>query len=155
MSMQMHPVFEMPLRRLAALVVTGLALLTLPGASPFAKAADETAAMGEPDPRWIDYLERKKLLDKIDGKTVAMVNVYFDPNRIEPGVPLGTDFGVLAGEALRAVFPPDSDVDISRLLSSDAREALRKQFALDPQILGMTVRVGVPINVPAGRAGSP
>lgn len=132
-------------------VAFGLTAVVFTAAAvPAPAIAVEQAAVAPPDPRWIDYLREKKLLDEIDGQTVAMVDVYFDPSRIEPGVPLGTDFSVLAGEALRAAFPPDSDVDIARLMSPDAREALRKEFARDPSILGTTVRVGVPIVDPSG-----
>lgn len=151
--MRTKPIYTPTLRLMFGLCAMGIGID--PSATHVAKAAGETAAMGEPDPRWIDYLRGKKLLEEVDGKTVAMVNVYFDPSRIEPGVPLGTDFGVFAGEALRAAFPPDSDVDISRLLSPDARETLRKQFALDPQLLGATVRIGVPINLPARQRERP
>ena len=82
------------------------------------------------------------------GRTSLKLDVYIDPAKIEPGPPPTGDFAALARDSLQAYLPDVHDTALFGMLADDAPDAIAKLVTADPNLIGKTVQVSLPVSLP-------
>jgi len=82
-------------------------------------------------------------------QTHVSLNVYIDPEKVDPDDPFKGNYRTIVRDAIQRQFP---DVENRRerrelfsMVSSGARFSLRDQVVADPELIGRTVTISVPL----------
>jgi phosphate transport system permease protein len=95
---------------------------------------------------YFQRLQNRGVVVEDDGRTALKLDVYIDPAKIEPGPPPTGDFAALARDSLQAYLPDVHDTALFAMLADDAPDALAKLVAADPNLIGKTVQVSLPVS---------
>jgi phosphate transport system permease protein len=98
--------------------------------------------------RYFERLQNRGVVVEEGGRAGLKLDVYIDPAKIEIGPPPAGDFAALARDSLQAYLPDVRDTALFAMLADDAPEAITKLVAADPNLIGKTVSVILPVAPP-------
>ncbi|MEM9107431.1 MAG: DUF3333 domain-containing protein, partial [Pseudomonadota bacterium] len=91
-------------------------------------------------------LEQQGLLSVEDGKTLANLTIFIDPQLVTQEDPSSGDYAPMLAEALKALFPRASPTITRDILGSDAADAVKQNVVEVPGLVGRTVQLKVPVS---------
>lgn len=109
---------------------------------------EEQDALNWVQVRWLDRLTNRGVVSVHDGRTSLKLDVYIDPATVEAGPPPSGDFAALVRNSLQAYLPKVHDTTLFDMLADDAPQAIERRVAADPDIIGRTVEIFLPLSAP-------
>ncbi len=86
-------------------------------------------------------LRQQGVLSAPDGRTVVKMTVFLDPERVSAG-----QFSAIANEAFKAFFPQARNTAFVEILGGDAAKRLQAFVEANPDMVGKTAEVSLPIS---------
>ena len=100
---------------------------------------------------YFERLQSRGVVVEEGGRTSLKLDVYVDPAKIEAGPPPTGDFAALARDSLQAYLPDVHDTALFGMLADDAPDAIAKLVTADPNLIGKTVSVSLPVSPPVAK----
>jgi phosphate transport system permease protein len=100
---------------------------------------------------YFERLQSRGVVVVEGGRTSLKLDVYVDPAKIEAGPPPTGDFAALARESLQAYLPDVHDTALFGMLADAAPDAIAKLVTADPNLIGKTVSVSLPVSSPVAQ----
>jgi phosphate transport system permease protein len=98
--------------------------------------------------RYFERLKNRGVVVEGGGRTSLKLDVYVNPAKVEAGPPPSGDFAAIARDSLQAYLPTVHDTALFAMLADDAPDAIAQRVAADPNIIGKTVQVLLPVSPP-------
>jgi phosphate transport system permease protein len=96
--------------------------------------------------RYFEQLQNRGVVVEEGGRTSLKLDLYLDPTKIQAGPQPTGDFAALARDSLLAYLPDVHDTALFTMLSEDAPDAIAKLVAANPNLIGKTMQVIVPVS---------
>ena len=93
--------------------------------------------------RYFERLKNRGVVIEEGGRTSLKLDVYMNPPEVEAG-----DFGELAQNSLQAYLPDVYDTALFAMLVDDAPDVIAKRATEDPEVIGKTAEVLLPVTPP-------
>ncbi|MEM8689264.1 MAG: phosphate ABC transporter permease PstA [Pseudomonadota bacterium] len=91
-------------------------------------------------------LAQQGLLSVEDGKTLANLTIFIDPELATREDPASGNYAPMLAEALKAIFPRASPTITSDILGDEATEAVKQNVIETPGLVGRTVQLKVQVS---------
>jgi phosphate transport system permease protein len=107
----------------------------------------EIAALSSDRILLYQQLEHRGVLSVQDGVGVAKTTLFVDPAQVpEDGGVEAADYQRMIDEGFRNFFLSEPSLSYREILSPKAAEALKKKVVADPQLVGKTIEVDLPLS---------
>jgi phosphate transport system permease protein len=93
-------------------------------------------------------LQNRGVVVEHGGRTSLKLDVYIDPAKVEAGPPPSGDFAAIARDSLQAYLPSVHDTALFAMLADDAPDAIAQRVTADPNTIGKTVQILLPVSPP-------
>ncbi|MDZ4791380.1 MAG: phosphate ABC transporter permease PstA [Hyphomicrobiales bacterium] len=89
--------------------------------------------------RFENRLKNRGLIDVVDGRSFAKINVYIDPAKVVPEDIAAGGFQAILLEGIDALFPNQRVAGIYAIFDDAAAEAIKQHVMANPGVIGQTV----------------
>jgi phosphate transport system permease protein len=97
---------------------------------------------------YFERLQNRGVVVDVDGRAGLKLDAFIDPTKVEAGPPLSGDFAAIARDSLQTYLFDVHDTALFAMLADDAPETIERLIATDPDLIGKTVQVRLPVTAP-------
>ncbi len=127
--------------------------LTVPLSDPFDQLykgvipARLNALSSQEAARFENRLKNRGLVEMVDGRTMAKINVYIDPAKVSADDIAAGNFQAILLEGIDALFPGQRVAGIYAMFDDSAAEVIKQRVIANPTLIGSTIEgLSVPVS---------
>jgi len=94
----------------------------------------------------LEYLERQGSVRTVDGVSVAELNIQIPADQVDADDPADGNYRQILQDQLRRTYAGTAALDYREILGDAAQDKLRDYVAANPQVIGTTINIALPLS---------